>query len=395
MSGEAIFMPMRVETVPIPDSEWELVLNRINRHTLEPLKQEDIFVFSGVCSNDRMDAYLTRMDPETTLNNYVGDLEAGTPLLDNHDIFTSPYGRSYGGQKTDTNEVLSDWYLLRNLTLNGVNSNDQIRAIKAGIKKDMSVGFGGEELFYRCSSCGRDLFDWECEHIPGLKDERNETTFAWIVNGHLREVSTVYRGATPGAYVTKARSMVQQGQLSQNNILLLERRFQVRLDDGKRSIFMPKKEGNQLNLLEQIRAALKDNTVERARIIEIVNEQGEPYRHPEDIAIRNALGEVNTAEGIRQLQADAENGKKYVADLIDQAVAARVKVQGTGFDAEKYKATLVRVADLDFIKEELKSYEDMAKARFTAGRQTEQEDLDNEDLEQVETRSNAPENIFD
>jgi hypothetical protein len=402
LNTDSIYIPMRVTAEPVADTEWERVLELINRHTIEPVVREDIFTFSGMASNDRMDAYLTRMDPATTLPNYVQDLRDGTPLMENHDVFSDPYGRSYDGELitpaesgAEITSVRGYWYLLRGLTINGTRSDDRIRAIKAGISKDMSVGFGGNDLYYRCSSCGRDLFDYQCNHVPGLEDENGRRTFAWVVNGHLREVSTVYRGATPGAYIDKAQERIQQGELSPENIYKLERTYQVRFKyDEKRSIFMPKKESDHVNLLEQIRAALKDNTVEKSRIYEVLSGEGEPFRQADDIAIRNELGDLATPEGVRQLKADADNGKKYVADLIDKAVAERVKVQGDSFDADKYKAMLVRVGDIDFIKDELASYEKQAKERFVSGRQTEPEDLEQE-LEPVTRSQNGPENIFD
>lgn len=402
MSG--IYIPIRVIAEPIvKEDQWAEVLEKINRHALEPLAKEDVFTFSGICSNDRLDAYATRMDPATTLKNYVEDLIRGVPLQEGHDIRKSPYGRSYDAEYetsmntgNDVNAVRGHWYMIRNINVNGVPTNDEIRAINGGIKKDMSVGFMDE--WYRCSSCGRDLFDWECPHMPGLEDENGRMTFAWVVDARLREVSTVYNGATPGAYIDKARAYVQQGQLSQKNILKLERQYQIRLDDGKRSIFMPKKEGNKLNILEQIREALKNNTVEKARIYEVLQSEGEPFRQPDDIAIRNELGDKANTESIRTLKKEAEMGRQYVTDLIDKVVQARIKVQGTEFDSEKYKQMLVRVNDVEFLKDELKSYEKLALEKFVPGRQTKSEDLDPySDNQKENTRSNEPqdENIFD
>jgi hypothetical protein len=399
-----IYVPVRVTAEAIADDQWEAVMSRINRHSLDPLKKEDVFTFSGICSNDRMDSYLTRMDPVTTLRNYVEDLQGGVPLQEGHDIFKNPYGRSYDAEFLESteidnaNSVRGHWYVLRDLTINGVPTNDTIRAIRGGIIKDMSVGFGGNKTWYRCSSCGRDMFDWECPHIPGLEDEHGRMSFSWVVEGRLREVSTVYNGATPGAYIDKARAFVQQGELSRENIVKLEREYQVRLDDGTRSIFMPKKEGNKMNLLEQIRAALKDNTVEKVRIYEVLQSEGEIFRQPEDIAIRNELGELAKPESIRRLKKEAEMGRQYVSDLIDKAVQARVKVQGTEFDSEKYKQMLVRVNDVEFLKEELESYEKLVVGKFVPGRQTKPEDLDPyADENDDSKRSVTPEeeNIFE
>ncbi|MDU9695155.1 hypothetical protein O0Q50_28565 [Priestia aryabhattai] len=368
-------MPVRLQTA----QEHEVDLDAINRHTLEPVTADDIFTFSGVCSNDRLDSYFTRMDPVTTLRNYAADLNNGVSLLGNHNIYTAPFGRSYGGQliQDDTdnaNAVRGDWYILKGVKINGESTDDTIRAIKAGITRDMSVGFSDES--YRCGSCGRDLWDWECPHIPGLEDENSRMSFAWIENARLREVSTVYKGATPGAYIDKARAYVQQGQLEENKIARLEQRFQTRFErkDGA-AFFMPKREDNKnMNLIEQIRTALQKNEIEKSRVYEILQGEGEKFRQPDDMAIRNELGDQATVEGVKQLKVEAEQGRQYAADLVDQAVAERVRAQGDGFNAEAYKTMLVRAADLDYIKSEIESYKEMAGQRFTPGRHTNPDD---------------------
>jgi len=374
MTG-ALHLPVRLQVA----QEQEIDLDAINRHTLEPVTADDIFTFSGVCSNDRLDSYFTRMDPVTTLRNYAADLNNGVSLLGNHNIYTAPFGRSYGGQliQDDTdnaNAVRGDWYILKGVKINGESTDDTIRAIKAGITRDMSVGFSDES--YRCGSCGRDLWDWECPHIPGLEDENSRMSFAWIENARLREVSTVYKGSTPGAYIDKARAYVQQGQLEENKIARLEQRFQTRFErkDGA-TFFMPKREDNKsMNLIEQIRTALQKNEIEKSRVYEILQGEGEKFRQPDDMAIRNELGEQATVEGVKQLKVEAEQGRQYAADLIDQAVASRTRAQGDGFNAESYKNMLVRAADLDYIKDEIKAYEEMAEQRFTPGRHTNPDD---------------------
>jgi hypothetical protein len=381
--SEVLHLPVRLTT-----EEQDTNLDLINRHTIDPVTLEDVFTFSGICSNDRLDAYFTRMDPSTTLKNYAEDLKTGVSLQQGHNIMENPYGRSYNGELIlsddgSGNAVRGHWYMIRNLEINGTNTNDAIRAIKAGIIRDMSIGFGGEKMNYRCGTCNRDLYDWECTHFPGLEDELGRMSFVWVVDARLREVSTVYKGATPGAYIDKARQYVEQGELSPHHIVKLERQYQVRLDDGKRSFFMPKKEEKTLNLLDQLRQALTENKLEKARVYEVLQGEGVPFRQEEDIVIRNELGNLANVEGIRQLKREAEQGQQYVADLIDQAVQARTRAQGDRFDAEKYRQMLVRANDIEFVKDEIKSYEDETTQRFTAGRQTEKEQMEPQPTKQV------------
>jgi len=396
---------IRVENGLPNEEDWEETLGKINLHTLEPVTRDEVFTFTGHCSNDRLDSFLTKMDPSTTLVNYVDDLKKGTPLQEGHDISKDPFGRSFDGilEKSmdtgqDVNSVRGSWYILKDLNVNGVNTNDKIRSIRAGILKSMSVGFGGNRLWYRCSSCGKNIFEWECPHIPGLEDENGRMTFSWIVDGHLREVSTVYSGATPGAYIDKARAYVGQGQLSQENIAKLERRYHVRLDNGKRSFYMPNKEGKRLNLLEMLQSALDKNEIEKARVYEVLSSDGMVFRQPDDIAIRNELGEHASVDGVRSLKADALRGRQYVADLIDKAIQARVKAQGDGFKEDSYRNILTKSGDVDFIKDEIESFEKMAAQRFTPGRQTEPEPLDRVEKEretEPKPKRTDDENIFD
>lgn len=410
MSEQNLYLPVRVTTNRINEEEENSVLELINKHTLEPFNSIDqIYTFEGDCSNDRLDSYSTKMDPETTLRNYANDLKSGVALLPGHDIHKTPYGRSYDG-KLQTGELTSVrgyWYIIRDTMINGENTNDTIRAMKAGIIKDMSVGFGGNDMWYRCSTCNRNLWDWECSHFPGLDDEDGNRTFAWVVDAHLREVSTVYKGATPGAFIDKAREYAQQGQLSKKEIQRLESAYSIRLDNGKRSFYMPernnqdKKEVYSMNeLLDQLRTAVRENKIEKARIYDILTEEGEPFRQADDIAIRNELGrDYLKPEAIRQLKKEAQQGRRYLADMVDDAVAARIKAQGDTFNADTYRNMLTVSGDIDSIREEIEAYNRLAQQRFTPGRQTDEEDLnrDNKSTEDNEppVKIDPNENFFE
>lgn len=409
--SELLHIPIRINQTKqyrAEDPDTALILQKINRLTLEPFNAlDDVFLFSGICSNDRLDSYMTKMHPETSLKNYQSDLRNGVALLPNHDVTQSPFGRSYDGI-LENNEVDSYWYIVRDLILNGENTNDTIRAIQTGIKKDLSIGFGGD-LWYKCSSCGRDMWDWECNHFPGLEDENGIRTFVWVMDASLREVSVVYKGATPGAFISKARAYAEQGDLDRKHIVKLENAYSIRLDDGKHSFYMPKNEkedeemGNQArnSLLDDIRSAIRENKIEKSVVYDILSEEGDPFRQPEDIALRNELGkDYCTIQSVRQMKKEAQQGRRYLADVIDQAVTARVKAQGDGFNADSYRQILSLSGDIDHIKDEIDSYERLSKQRFTAGRQTEPEDLekdkDREDENQGSNDRLDPdsENIF-
>lgn len=129
-----------------------------------------------------------------------------------------------------------------------------------------------------------------------------------------------------------------------------------------------------MNVLEQLRSDLKENKVEKARVYEILNQEGETFRQPDDIALRNELGESASVDGVKQMKQQAEQGRQYVTDQIDSAVKARVRAQGDAFNQENYRNMLTRSADLAYIKEEIETYDRLAGNTFTPGRQTNPDD---------------------
>ena len=92
-----------------------------------------------------------------------------------------------------------------------------------------------------------------------------------------------------------------------------------------------------MGLLDQIRSELKEGKLEKSAVYNVLSSEGEVFRQPEDVQLRNELGEQATVEGVKQLKVEAEQGRQYAADLVDQAVAARTRAQGDGFNAEAYK----------------------------------------------------------
>ncbi len=371
-TGDLVYMPVKVDKRADLGDDAD-ALAKINQQAIEPLTAEQIFRFSGICSNDNVDSYFTRMDPNTTLQNFVRDLQSGLALQAGHDYSKNPYGRSYDAQLIgdgETTGVRGFWYLIRGLQLDGGNSDSFIRAITGGVFKELSVGFGGPDVKYTCSADGKDL--WDSPFMPGDIDPDGNRVFYWIKNARLLEVSTVFKGACPGAFIDKAQDMVSQGELEPARIATLERRYQVRLDDGKRRFYFTKKQGSErkVSVLDDLKKAVEENKIEKSRVYAVLDGTGDKFRQPDDIALRNELGDDATVGGVKQLKAEAEQGRAYVADLIDQAIASRVRAQGQGFKADSYKQMLVRSGDIEFIKDEIKSYDDLAKHVLTPGRQT-------------------------
>lgn len=213
------------------------------------------FMLQAEASNSGLDSYFTRMD-DKTLKNYAKDADAGVMLLDSHDKRQLGYGQSIRGtyegakQKIDEKEpddkdksrVLIDFYVMPGVKLGRGDSDSFILGVQSGIIRDVSIGFIPGS--FECNLCRNDPFDWwamECMHIPGayydstgknvvnVKSQGAILAFAWVRDGRLSEVSAVYDGATPGAYIQKAHYLVENGEVSRQAVTMLERQLRIKL----------------------------------------------------------------------------------------------------------------------------------------------------------------------
>ena len=208
---------------------------------------ERIFVWTATISNDTVDSFFTRMHP-TTLQNYTQDLRAGVGWLDSHNVYRIPIGTSIDGTYHDGDpaSVSGTFFLIRGTSPGGgaVSADDLATLIEGGIATQCSVGFSPGS--FSCNLCDGDPFNWaigSCVHIPGLKyrgdgykqiaTEGGTLAYANVMDGHLREVSVVYKAATSGAKVTgvlplskeKASRMLSAGHVGKDRVPVLTRMF--------------------------------------------------------------------------------------------------------------------------------------------------------------------------
>jgi hypothetical protein len=214
--------------------------------------QNPPFTFRGEISNDREDAYYTRMHP-TSLRNYAHDSEDGVALQNSHRADELPFGHSYRGRflkgETQPDQIArthADFYVIPGMKLNDVENDHLINGIKSRTVRDLSVGFYGGSA--HCTLCGRNLLEVDengepvCRHIPGLVyrvqrgkgEEDAERAAAWIHDAHLAEVSTVYDGATPGAAIIKAQRMAECGRLNWGQTRWIEANYRIKLPGRER-----------------------------------------------------------------------------------------------------------------------------------------------------------------
>lgn len=144
-------------------------LKAINRYTLEPLEADDVFLFKlSVCSN----AQDLDRDNEPFMLRAVKDLakhlEGKTIILDHDPSAKNQIARIYAtelinyNEKTEADEPLTSLEAHCYMVKTDRNA-DLISEIKAGIKKEVSVGFSTSEM--KCSICGKRFFT--CAHLKG------------------------------------------------------------------------------------------------------------------------------------------------------------------------------------------------------------------------------------
>lgn len=355
----------RQMTVQTASGNVEQYMDRINQMSHVPLSAEDVFVYQGIISSDAMDSYYTKMDAETSLRNYANDLKAGTPLMTYHETSQSPIGRSFDSSidvKEDGKTVVRGlFYIVRHTKINGESTDDLIRQIETGTLTEMSVGFGGINLWYKSSYDGKDIF--ESRYYPGDKDENGNLVYYYIMDATLREVSLVYKGACPDAVVERIRNDLPNMEDAERQIQKYETRFNVRID-------MPKqrsKEGKRMNI-EEITRAVEKGDLQRGELLKALKVDAITDGQR---SILKELGEDASIETVRSLKEKAEIGKRAFEEKLDELVKARVAI-GQEFDQEKYKEQM-RSMDVDFIEDQTRLFEDIKKAEFKPGRQTQKQ----------------------
>jgi len=232
-------------------------LEVINSIARRDLKKSEIYTFPMYISNDLPDSYFTRMDPQSTLLNFVADLietrglmlAHGGGFLGGADASNlMPIGSSYHGELTTREGYSGNWTLGHYFILHGINigggrsTDDVIKQIDAGVYRRGSVGFtigaieGATRGWYKCEICGNNLMSADCEHLPGIlypaESGEAKICVARVMDGHMRESSLVYMNAAQGTVVQKAQRMAEEGQLDKKKILSLEMFYGVRFFDN-------------------------------------------------------------------------------------------------------------------------------------------------------------------
>jgi hypothetical protein len=399
-----------VPIAKVAPTEELLALARERAPDPKVFDEREPFFARAQISNNRLDAYFTRMcgDEGCTLSNYAADAAAGVSVQNSHNTRVLGLGRSLTGILSGQQgakggglvRVHSDFFVLPGLSLSGVSSDDVIDGMRAGAIRDVSIGFYGGEI--RCSLCGRDLWDWDCWHIPGVAYVKNEkgnwvraddgadgaqVAVAWIHGAHLAEYSLVYDGATPEAEIT--------GRKAHQEALLLDRRFRIKVPAAERRFAGAQIPTKEARVADEPTAATADTealAAVRAALVELgitdVADAGGAVRAlGRRIAdTRASLAEIGAepteepAAALRRLHREvrtltplADDGRTYRKDLVDAAIAEGVRAHGNDFAADTYRQVL-ETLPLETVKRMTADWAAIGKQRFPGGRATKEAD---------------------
>lgn len=199
--NEVITKGAKVAGLAVDEKELEA----INKFTTEPLTADDVFTFKvAICDNDIDRDY--EVFPKESLDKMATLFNGRTIIKDHRGQADNQVARIYktevvAGSGTTKNgeqyaQLVACCYMVKTDT-----NKDLITEIKAGIKKEVSVGcsMGGAV----CSVCGVDNREAYCKHFGGREYDGKQCYFKLVNPKDAYEVSFVAVPAQPKAGVTK------------------------------------------------------------------------------------------------------------------------------------------------------------------------------------------------
>ena len=211
------------------------LLKRDNPYSGENQDDNRYYRVLAEISNSNTDSDGHIMDPLTTLVNFGLQSDVGVQVKDSHQ-YNNGFGKTFDGRYDESAErVLCGLRISKNWPLSSShsygNSNIFIEAILDEVITEVSIGAYGGDLV--CNICDASMYmSSECYHWPlvtyritddeGVVEEILCT--ARYVDGHLREVSLVDKGACPGADIIEARLLdhANRGIVSVPQVKLLK-----------------------------------------------------------------------------------------------------------------------------------------------------------------------------
>lgn len=165
----------------------EAELAAINKHTLEPLKAEDVFTFKAVLCDNEVDRSFERFSTKALKG--LQKLFVGKTIIKDHDwAADNQVARIYSTELVKSEKItqagepytqlVAHCYMVKT-----ASNADLIAEIKAGIKKEGSVGCAVSSVV--CSICGTDNAKSYCAHWPGRSYDKAGTaeTCTFVLDG--------------------------------------------------------------------------------------------------------------------------------------------------------------------------------------------------------------------
>ena len=193
-------------------------MEAINRLTLEPLTEEEVFTFRLAASNDQPDRDLERFTVRSLRDMarlYVGK----TVLMDHVWSAEMQKARVYAAEvetgADGVTRLLLDCYMLRS-----AENRPLTDAIRGGILREVSVGCAVVDIL--CGICGTNPLEKRCEHIRGKVYDGK--LCVWDLDGvsDVYEVSFCAVPANAGAGTTKAARPAEAAEENAFSALLAE-----------------------------------------------------------------------------------------------------------------------------------------------------------------------------
>lgn len=152
----------------------EAELKSINKYALEPLNAEDVFTFSAILCDNELDRQYEQFSLKALKD--LQKLFLGKTVIKDHIASAdNQVARIYATELVETGKALASGepytqlkahcYMVRT-----ESNKDLITEIRAGIKKEGSVGFRVSSSI--CSVCGTDNAKNYCRHWPGRSYEK-------------------------------------------------------------------------------------------------------------------------------------------------------------------------------------------------------------------------------
>lgn len=244
-----------------------------SRFALRPMEASEVFVWPIQAVNNLTTAYHFWMD-RTSLVNFDAraNTGAGISYLRNHNQGEDPHGRVFAAKLFDDGEYVAPKlakgavplardvfrpkgsdrvlrliemvYMPRGLTINGHANDDLIANIEAGVQASVSIGFSYMSPQEPGSSfiddiTGLDLFRSGTDQVPYFPGVDYEvdgpngkkmvvTATARVVGAQQNEVSGVYFGAVPDAYVERGAALFREGRLALTDARRIEETMGLR-----------------------------------------------------------------------------------------------------------------------------------------------------------------------